>query len=29
VSTLVERDGGIVEPVSRDAIRERLDAGWR
>jgi magnesium transporter len=27
VSTLVERDGGIVEAVERDAIRERLDAG--
>jgi hypothetical protein len=27
VTTLVERDGGIVETVDRDAIRERLDAG--
>jgi magnesium transporter len=27
VTTLVERDGGLVEAVDRDALRERLDAG--
>lgn len=27
MTTLVERDGGLVEAVDRDALRERLDAG--